>query len=265
MTADVYATVAEAIWRYEANEFVTEKHNDKWAQGMARAAVDALAGMGDVTDEELVAVADEYDNCFDLSMVRLFLARARATDQARIAELELSNKTMTEAYQAASASLGRATAENLKIAPLANAAIEAGFKEQLAITRAEAAKARAAEADEELNRCYDRIEALKNERDELDGENRGLREHIDTYMAANADAIRAEATALRATVERVRALLARAEPDRDAFYLVTRADLRAALADPKGGGVTPGGNPTCPACGRWYVIHSRHECPKGDA
>jgi len=86
MTADVYATVAEAIWRYEANEFVTEKHNDKWAQGMARAAVDALAGMGDVTDEELVAVADEYDNCFDLSMVRLFLARARATDQARIAE-----------------------------------------------------------------------------------------------------------------------------------------------------------------------------------
>jgi hypothetical protein len=90
MTADVYATVAEAIkvahkaamdqWRAEGGDV------DGPSESVIRAAVAALAGMGDVTDTE-IARACYGRNPNRVPAVRAFLARVRATDQARIAEL----------------------------------------------------------------------------------------------------------------------------------------------------------------------------------
>jgi hypothetical protein len=90
MTADVYATVAEAI-RDNMN-WTRVMEDGSTAVGwnshehLARAAVDALAGMGDVTDEQ-IGDAVSWDFAGKVAAVRALIAQARATDQARIAEL----------------------------------------------------------------------------------------------------------------------------------------------------------------------------------
>jgi hypothetical protein len=83
MTADVYATVAEAL----AGCDVEGDTPGEVLLSFARAVVDALAGMGDVTDEE-IGDAVSWDFAGKVAAVRALIAQARATDQARIAELE---------------------------------------------------------------------------------------------------------------------------------------------------------------------------------
>jgi hypothetical protein len=229
MSADVYATVTEAI-----RSVVTDTYgiptdptdgNDGLVSEAARAAVDALAGMGDVTDEELVAVADEYDNCFDLSMVRLFLARARATDQARIAEEHDFQRTVpTDGLwcQRCGLSANRWTSQPCDPEG-ALARVEAKMLDAVLVWKA---RAEAAEAEAE------RLSDL------------GL-------------AVEAERRALRATVERVEALRRRwmqevhNTPATAAIHQCAR-DLRAALTGPKGGACTypscdcPGGKVCAP-------------------
>jgi hypothetical protein len=171
MTADVYATVAEA---YERGRYEWQPEfggtADLWG---ARAAVDALAGMGDVTDEQIrnalapvIGVSPNSDAAHALSKpVRALITQARATDQARIAELE--------------------------------ARVEL-WDELLAEWKARAEAAQAAYRDQHA--------------------------HMDRVVA--------ERDALRATVERVRALCDEA-PEAWHATVPVRA-LRAALADPKG-------------------------------
>jgi len=95
MSADVYAVVAEAI----RTATPCDDHGiDCWCAG-SRAAVDALAGMGDVSDEQIVEAIRDVEWDWEHSApderaphvaaaVRALIAQARATDQARIAMLE---------------------------------------------------------------------------------------------------------------------------------------------------------------------------------
>jgi hypothetical protein len=79
MTADVYATVAEAYegGRYEwQHEFGGTA--DLWG---ARAAVDALAGMGDVTDEQ-IGDAVSWDYAGKVAAVRALIAQTEAAHAA---------------------------------------------------------------------------------------------------------------------------------------------------------------------------------------
>jgi hypothetical protein len=114
MSADVYATVAEAYegGRYEwQHEFGGTA--DLWG---ARAAVDALAGMGDVTDEQIVesfagvAHLPTGFNEHATAAVRALIAQARATDQARIALLDVEVGRMEARAEVAEATVERVRA-----------------------------------------------------------------------------------------------------------------------------------------------------------
>jgi hypothetical protein len=224
--------VAEAIWnaRFPGDMTWAEAADDQHTfiqrlvnevTDQARAAIAALAAQGDITDDEIAeafrqsgaesaaaAVCSEFCampgcDCESsakselIAAVRALLARQAAVHatevegfeqrlnlahyayqeaKARVAEAELNARSMTEAYQAASASLARA-----------NQAVEA------------------------MDKNFDRQEA-----------------ETESVL----DGLRAENAALRATVERVRALCG-APTDHLPFAAVMVADLRAALADPK--------------------------------
>jgi hypothetical protein len=203
MSADVYATVAEAIRR--SREFqagaafgVPADAYVECAAGMARAAVDALAGMGDVTDEQIVEAIRDVEWDWEHSApderaphvaaaVRALIAEARATDQARIAELE-----------------GRIGAAH---------GSRAGELIGLRL-RAEAAESRIAELEAEVR--------------ESDAEVAGLMDRLESEWE--------RADALRATVERVQALCADAEaqPPTEVMPVNGLSKLiHAALADPR--------------------------------
>jgi hypothetical protein len=89
MSADVYAVVESAIGgvlaRFRAGG--TAKPGTL-VRELSAAAVDALAGMGDVSDGQIKAAAERWDDPEVVAAVRALIAQARATDQARIAELE---------------------------------------------------------------------------------------------------------------------------------------------------------------------------------
>jgi hypothetical protein len=95
MSADVYAVVARALARFKYPEFDatnrdTRRYLSAAQESAARVAIDALAGMGDVSDEdraEVINVAQRNGRDGGI-LLGILLARARATDQARIAELE---------------------------------------------------------------------------------------------------------------------------------------------------------------------------------
>jgi hypothetical protein len=169
MSADVYAVVAEAI--IDASDSGYMDADEHWFH-VARAAVDALAGMGDPTAEQIqVALHPPCNDCDDygagsgcvcpswddeIGIVRALIAQARATDQARIAE------------------------DRIKCA---TAVLDGQIKLSNTEARAEAAEA-------EVARHRDDTAAYIRERGTV----------IWNEMAA-------EVTALRATVERLRELV----------------------------------------------------------
>jgi chromosome segregation ATPase len=235
--------VAEAIKRH-----LNEGPEPRWTtEAIARAAVAALAAQGDITDEQIIDAVPIYttDEQY-LAAVRALLARqaavhatreaqliegfsgswnARAeTAEARIADYK---ERLDHACEAAAWQQSKREAAEARIAELeaANAQhqVAAERLQVLSVSqaRAEAAEARVAE-----------LEAIERN---LAEQNQALRDSFPTMRSENA--------ALRATVERVRALRDEVRADAKNWmtgdrgrYMIRADALDAALADPKGEG-----------------------------